>query len=157
MATKKEMKEEVMEEMNEQTITTEEALFGDALAMEGTEEEAKAMVFTDTPMRVTDQKTHKVYSLDYSRETVIMGERAGLVWDELGSKPAFTITLAWYLAFRKNHPQVTEQEASRMLKDLGGVTAPIIGKLRHLYDNAIVGLMNLDGEQEKNAKVTVEL
>ena len=150
MATKKTEKPE------SQNITTEDALFGDVVFSEEEPETEKQPVYSDAPIRLTDQKTHRVYQLDYSREVVIMAERAGLVWDELTVKPAFTITLAWYLAFRKNHPSVTEQDASRMLKDLGGITPEIIGKLRHLYDNALAGLMNLDGDS-KNATVTVEL
>lgn len=138
-------------------ITTEEALFGDLeVPTEPETEEEQTPLYSDAPIRLTDQKTHRVYQLDYSRETVILAERAGLSWDELTNKPAFTITLAWFLAFRKNHPQVTEAEASRMLRDLGGITPELIGKMRHLYDNAIVGLMNLDGDAGKNATVTVE-
>ena len=143
-----------LEDVN--TITTEDALFGEIPMAEEIEEEEKTPEYSDAPIRLTDGKTHKVYSLDYSRETVILAERAGLVWDEITVKPAFTVTLAWFLAFRKNHPAVTEQEASRMLMDLGGITPEIIGKLRHLYDNALVGLMNLDGAP-KNGKMTVEL
>lgn len=142
-----------LEDVN--TITTEDALFGDIPMAEAIEEE-KTPEYSDAPIRLTDGKTHKVYQLDYSRETVILAERAGLVWDEITTKPAFTVTLAWFLAFRKNHPAVTEPEASRMLNDLGGITPEIIGKLRHLYDNALIGLMNLDGER-KNGKMTVEL
>ena len=138
------------------TITTEDALFGEIPMAEEIEEEEKTPDYSDAPIRLTDGKTHKVYSLDYSRETVILAERAGLVWDEITTKPAFTVTLAWFLAFRKNHPAVTEPEASRMLRELGGITPEIIGKLRHLYVNAFVGLMNLDGER-KNSKMTVEL
>ena len=142
-----------LEDVN--TITTEDALLGDIPMAEEIEEE-KTPEYSDAPIRLTDGKTHKVYNLDYSRETVILAERAGLVWDEIATKPAFTVTLAWFLAFRKNHPSVTEPEASRMLNDLGGITPEIIGKLRHLYDNALIGLMNLDGER-KNGKMTVEL
>ena len=139
-------------------MSAEEALFGeiDSPDIEMTEEDEQEMQFSDAPIRLTDGKTHKVYQLDYDRTTCILAERAGLVWDELTTKPAFTITLAWFLAFRKNHPQVTEQEATRMLRDLGGITPEIIGKLRHLYDNGLRGLMNLEGET-KNATVTVEL
>jgi len=136
-----------------------DALFGEIenTDLDIEEEQAdEAPAYSDAPIRLTDNKTHKVYQLDYDRATCILAERAGLVWDELTVKPAFTITLAWYLAFRKNHPQVTEPEATRMLRDLGGITPEIIGKLRHLYDNGLAGLMNLDGEV-KNAKMTVEL
>jgi len=140
----------------EPVVSAEEALFGDIDAVTDEPEEEEEMEFSDAPIRLTDGKTHKVYQLDYDRTTCILAERAGLVWDELTTKPAFTITLAWFLAFRKNHPQVTEQEATRMLRDLGGITPEIIGKLRHLYDNGLRGLMNLEGEV-KNATVTVEL
>jgi len=139
----------------DENIVSGDALFGE-IPMADTEEETKQPEYSDAPIRLTDGKTHKVYHLDYDRDTVIIAERAGLVWDELAQKPAFTITLAWFLAFRKNHPTVTEQDASRMLADLGGITPEIIGKLRHLYDNALSGLMNLEGER-KNAKMTVEL
>jgi len=139
----------------DENIVNGDALFGE-IPMADTEEEIKQPEYSDAPIRLTDGKTHKVYQLDYDRNTVIIAERAGLVWDDLAQKPAFTITLAWFLAFRKNHPTVTEQEASRMLADLGGITPEIIGKLRHLYDNALSGLMNLEGER-KNAKTTVEL
>ena len=137
-------------------MSAEEALFGDIDTVTEEPEEEGEMEFSDAPIRLTDGKTHKVYQLDYDRASCIIAERAGLVWDELTTKPAFTITLAWFLAFRKNHPQVTEQEATRMLRDLGGITPEIIGKLRHLYDNGLRGLMNLEGET-KNATVTVEL
>lgn len=140
----------------EPVVSAEEALFGDIDTVTEEPEEEEEMEFSDAPIRLTDGKTHKVYQLDYDRTTCILAERAGLVWDELTTKPAFTITLAWFLAFRKNHPQVTEQEATRMLRDLGGITPEIIGKLRHLYDNGLRGLMNLEGET-KNATVTVEL
>lgn len=140
----------------EPVVSAEGALFGDIDTVTEEPEEEEEMEFSDAPIRLTDGKTHKVYQLDYDRTTCILAERAGLVWDELTTKPAFTITLAWFLAFRKNHPQVTEQEATRMLRDLGGITPEIIGKLRHLYDNGLRGLMNLEGET-KNATVTVEL
>ena len=75
----------------EENITAEEALFGDVPMAETETEEEKEPTYSDAPIRLTDGKTHKVYNLDYSRETVILAERAGLVWDEIATKPAFTV------------------------------------------------------------------
>lgn len=114
------------------------------------------------PIKITDNNTGEIYTLDFSRDTVRFAEERGFVWDEIGTRPATMVPIIWYTAFRRYNPRVSYAKATEILEKLGGMKPNWITRLRELYDQSLISLISVDeseGDEDKakNAEMTVEL
>lgn len=110
------------------------------------------------PVRVSDNETGTAYELDFSRESVKFAENRGFKLDEITVYPVTRIPELFYYAFRKNHKNVARSKTDALLDGMGGVTTALLERLIQLYQQAgFTHLINTEEDEQKNAKVTVEL
>ena len=100
---------------------------------------------------------NKEYILDFSLESIAYLQGVGFEWSEIESKSAIMIPLLWYGAFRRYQPSISKRETDRILQDeIGGMSAPIITRLRELWDQTLSPLV-ADGDELKNEKWEMNL
>lgn len=109
------------------------------------------------PIRITDAETNEVYELDFSRETVKTAEQRGFKISELTDFPNINIPTLFYLAFRKNHKDVSKDKADKLLDAMGGLTSAELSRLVELYNQPSEALIIQGDGGRKNCRVTVEL
>lgn len=98
-----------------------------------------------------------VYTLEFSRETVKMAERAGFSRDDFGDKMMTRISEMFFYAFMMHHPTMSKEKADKILfDDLGGVSEALSERLTDLFNAPYEDLFNETGEV-KNSKLTVLL
>lgn len=99
----------------------------------------------------------KEYTLEFDRDTVAYAEDIGFDPDDFNSKAMNATTRFFHLAFRMHHPDITEEETTKILiDDLGGLSQDMINRLIALYNKPYAELMNKTGKP-KNAKLTVAM
>ena len=59
------------------------------------------------PVRLTDEKSGKVYELDFNREAVRFAEARGFKVNSIADFPATAIPELFYLSFRAHHKNVS--------------------------------------------------
>lgn len=98
-----------------------------------------------------------VYTLEFSRSTVVLAERAGFVSDQIAEQPMTMLPLLFYAAFKKNHPKITREETDKILFDeMGGLSGTEVAKLAQLYAEPTKTLVRSDDEGErKNVKISL--
>lgn len=97
------------------------------------------------------------YTLEFSRETVKMAERAGFDPREVGNKSMMQVPMLFFYAFMMHHPSISREKTDSILfDDLGGVSEAISARLTELFTEPYRTLFNESGEV-KNAKLTVLL
>ena len=111
------------------------------------------------PIRLTDNETGKVYELDFSRDSVRFIEQQGYRIDQTFDFPNKNIPQLFYYSFRKNHRNVSLEQADKLREKLGGLTEKIAVRLVDLYMQATASNNVIQDEEElaKNSRVTVEL
>lgn len=111
------------------------------------------------PIRITDNETDKVYELDFSRESVRFVENQGYKIEETFDFPNVNVPKLFYYAFRKNHRNVSLEQAEKLLDKMGGLTEKIAIRLVNLYRQATMANNIIQDEEDlaKNSRVTVEL
>ena len=111
------------------------------------------------PVRLTDNDTGKVYELDFSRDSVKFVEEQGYRVDETFDYPNKNIPKLFYYSFRKNHKNVSREQADKLRDKLGGLTDKIALRLVELYVQATNSNNVIQSEEDlaKNPHVTVEL
>ena len=111
------------------------------------------------PIRITDNDTGKVYELDFSRESIRFVENQGFKIEDTFEFPNINIPKLFYYAFRKNHKNVSLDQAEKLLDKMGGLTEKIAIRLVDLYRQATMSnnIIQENEELEKNPRVTVEL
>lgn len=111
------------------------------------------------PIRITDNETDKVYELDFSRESVRFVENQGFKIEETFDYPNVNVPKLFYYAFRKNHRNVSMEQAEKLLDKMGGLTEKIAVRLVNLYRQATMANNIIQDEEDlaKNSRVTVEL
>ncbi len=111
------------------------------------------------PIRITDEDTGKVYTLDFNRDSVRFVEQQGFKIDETFDFPNVNIPKLFYYSFRANHRNVSLQQTQVLLDKMGGITEDIAVRLIDLYRQATVSNNVLQEKEElaKNSRVTVEL
>lgn len=92
-----------------------------------------------------------------ARESVRFAEMRGFKISELTDYPQTNIPALFYYAFRKNHKNISRNQADAMLDELGGLTTEVIERLVQLYNLPNESLILLDESERKNSKLTVEL
>ena len=111
------------------------------------------------PIRITDEDTGKVYTLDFNRDSVRFVEQQGFRIEETFDFPNVNIPKLFYYSFRANHRNVSLQQAQALLDKMGGITEDIAIRLVDLYRQATLSnnVLQEKEELEKNSRVTVEL
>lgn len=111
------------------------------------------------PVRITDNETGKVYELDFSRDSVRFVENQGYKIEETFEFPNVNIPKLFYYALRKNHRNVSLQQADALREKMGGLTDKVALRLIDLYKQATVAnnVIQDDEDLAKNSRVTVEL
>ena len=111
------------------------------------------------PIRITDNETDKVYELDFSRESVRFVENQGFKIEETFDFPNVNVPKLFYYAFRKNHRNVSMEQADKLLDKMGGLTEKVAVRLVNLYRQATMANNIIQDEEDlaKNSRVTVEL
>ena len=113
------------------------------------------------PIRITDNETGKVYTLEFNRKTVERMERGGFIVSEASSKPLTGVATLFHGAFYKNHPGITREQTDKMLYDISSSDKlRLFDRLAALYNepiNALLGGDEDDAVEGKNAKFTVEM
>lgn len=111
------------------------------------------------PIRLTDNDTGKVYELDFSRESVKFVENQGYKIEETFDFPNVNVPKLFYYSFRKNHRNVSLEQAEKLLDKMGGLTEKIAVRLVNLYRQATMANNIIQDEEDlaKNSHVTVEL
>ena len=100
----------------------------------------------------------KEYILEYSRETVAKAESDGFLFAQVDEYPLTGVSNLFYYAFLKNHPDMTKEEADKILESLGGLNGEEIMRLGQLYQIPIETVLNLeDKPRSKNSKATITL
>ena len=108
------------------------------------------------PMTITDPDTNETYTLEFNRDSVRFAEQQGFKIGELTDFPATNIPTLFYLAFRKNHKQVSRAKAEELLEKMEGLTVEELERLVRLYHQTNDTLV-LDTGAVKNRKMVVAL
>lgn len=109
------------------------------------------------PIRLADAQSGTEYTLEFSRASVRFAEQIGFDVSALATKPESNISLLFYAAFRKNHPNVSRAESDKILyQELGGLNGEELNRLTDLYIQAVDALRTVEGER-KNARMTLTL
>ena len=110
------------------------------------------------PVRLTDEKSGKVYELDFNREAVRFAEARGFKVNSIADFPATAIPELFYLSFRAHHKNVSRSQTDALLDRRGGMSAQLIERLNQLYAQAaLTNVIAADEDAAKNGGVTVEL
>lgn len=113
---------------------------------------------TIKPIIITDTETGDKYTLEFSRESVKFAEARGFVWEDVSRFPMLKLPEIFFYAFRMHHPNIARANTDKILEMVGGMSTPMLNRLRELYDATFLTLINTDtDEKPKNGKLTVEL
>lgn len=116
---------------------------------------AKTTSVRPNPIKITDEDTGEVYTLDFDREAVKFAERRGFKIMDFQSTPDTGISDLFFYAFRKNHKNVARDKTDKILDAMEGLLPEEVNRLQELYSAAITSL-NVDGDR-KNSRMRVEL
>lgn len=110
------------------------------------------------PARITDNDTDKVYELDFSRDSVRFAEQRGFELESVTKFPVSKVPELFYFSFRKNHKNLAKEKTDALLDKMGGLSAPLLGRLMQLYQQAqLTHIIATDEDAAKNESVTVEM
>lgn len=114
------------------------------------------------PMTIRDSESDKVWTLEFSRDSVKFAEARGVSIDGVGDSPMTMLPELFYSAFRKNHRNISKAETDKILFDeLGGLTDAQYHRLMQLFAepmNTLIKDKDEDGgETQENPKMVVEL
>ena len=108
------------------------------------------------PIILKDAVDGKEYTLEFSRASIVYAERKGFNINELGAFPMTRIPEFFWYAFRMHHPEVTKQQAEKILERMGGLRDDVADRLVDLYSAPFETLTG-DEEDSKNPQVEVLL
>lgn len=101
----------------------------------------------------------KKYTLDFDRESCEWAENHGFSVDDLaaGKTEIRLFSDLFYYSFRKNHPNVTRQQANKILfEEMGGMPEGMLERLAELYVQPYNALVQSE-DAAKNSKWKVSL
>ena len=111
---------------------------------------------TVKPVTLTDKDNGKVYTLEFSRDSVRFAEKNGFDLDNL--KPLTGVEDLFYYSFRMHHKFISREEAMKILYEkLGGLPDGLVDRLLELYTVPFNALSSGDEGGEKNSTMVVEL
>lgn len=109
------------------------------------------------PMIITDPEEGREYTLEFNRKTVKKAEQNGLDINQIGSQSMTMISNLFWSAFLMHHPNVTHDQADKILFDgLGGLSAEELEYLGKLYAAPYRALISDEGEERNPRKMTVK-
>jgi hypothetical protein len=109
------------------------------------------------PIKLTDNESGTVYTLEFNRESIRFAEARGFDIDDVGKYPLTKIPELFWYAFRMHHKNVSKEKAERILfDDLGGMPSGMAERLGALYAAPFEALTNGNEGKAKNSKMTVE-
>ena len=101
----------------------------------------------------------KKYTLEFNRNSAKAAERKGLTLQDVlnMSTPATTLPLLFWAAFKMHHPEVTQEQADKMLnEDFGGLSTEEVQRLISLFVVSYETLLRDESAGErKNVKVSL--
>lgn len=107
-----------------------------------------------TPMVI--ELEGKRYTLEFSKETIMESEKAGLDITAIASAPMNTVPLLFHYAFKMHHPDITRDETDRILFDvLNGMEEAEYKKLSELYNAQRESLFHNKDAERKNVKISL--
>ena len=115
------------------------------------EEKEKVM-----PIILHDIENGKDYTLEFNRDTIKFAEQRGFKLADVDNFPMSKIPEVCWYAFRMHHPNVSQNQAEKLLDRIGGMTEAIGRRLGELWAAPFEALNPGNGEG-KNSSVAVEL
>ena len=110
------------------------------------------------PMVVADPDTGKEYTLEFSRKTVSVTERAGLNITQIESQSMTMIPLMFWGAFQMHHPHMSKEQTDKILFDgLGGLKEDEMAYLGKLYAAPFQTLVANEGESGNPRRMVVKI
>lgn len=116
------------------------------------------------PIKIKIEEDNIVYTLEFSRETVIFTNNQGFVRSEFEDRFEEMLPILFYGAFRMHHKKVSRNETDRILNEvLRGLKKDEIFRLLELYLAPRNALIRDDDDEEdddensKNCRATVIL
>lgn len=103
-------------------------------------------------------KDGKTYTLEFNRDSVQFAERAGLTLHDVleMSKPATTIPILFFTAFKMHHPDMTREKAEKIITDMRGLPDTVVHRLIELYVTPLNTLIR-DEDDGEAKNVTISL
>lgn len=109
------------------------------------------------PIVLTDNDTGKVYTLEFSCDSVRFAERHGFSLSDVERYPMTKVPELFFYAFRMHHKDVARNKTDEILNEkLGGITQAMYERLIALYD-APFGAFLVEDDAANPTKMTVEL
>lgn len=107
------------------------------------------------PIKLTDNESGTVYTLEFNRDTVRFAENRGFDINDVARFPMTKLPELFFYAFRMHHKNVSREKTDRILfDDLGGMPDGMAERLGLLYSAPFEALSG--GEKAKNGRMTVE-
>ena len=108
------------------------------------------------PIILHDIENGKDYTLEFNRDTIKFAEQRGFKLADVDNFPMSKIPEFFWYAFRMHHPNVSQNQAEKLLDRIGGMNEAIGRRLGELWAAPFEALNPGNGEG-KNSSVTVEL
>ena len=108
------------------------------------------------PIIIHDVENNKDYTLEFSRDTIKFAEARGFKVQDVDDYKMTKIPEFFWYSFRMHHPQVSMNQAEKILDRCGGMSEAMLQRLGELWVAPFDALVSHEGD-EKNATVTVEL
>lgn len=110
---------------------------------------AKKVTENTSPSKITLTYEGKVYTLEFSRETVVRLEKEGFIADEALKFPVTYLPQLFHGAFYMHHPEVGQKLSDKILESCKD-KIKLVGYLGAMYNKPAQTLIVDDGEDEKN-------
>ena len=112
---------------------------------------------TIKPIILTDNASGEVYTLEYSRESVVFINNHGFKRSEIEDNMEEMLPLLFWGAFRMHHRRISRTQADAILEKLGGITDSMLNRLIALYNVPITTLVRSDDEGTDSENFTVTM
>ena len=112
------------------------------------------------PIRMTDNETGTVYTLDFNRESILFSQRNKFSLDDALKYPAVGLRDLFYYSFRANHKNVARDKVDKLFNRWGGgIPESLATRLIKLYQQAELSnsIVISNEEAEKNSGLTLEI
>lgn len=110
------------------------------------------------PIEIRNTETNDVFTLEFTRDSVRFAEARGFDIQAFteGKAPLTGTSDLFFYAFRAHHPKMSKAETDKMLfEDMGGMPDGMVARLIELYSEPFNVLVDNEGDERKNSKLTV--
>lgn len=108
------------------------------------------------PVVIHDVENDRDYTLEFNRDTIKFAEGRRFKIEDVDDFPMTKVPEFFWYAFRMHHPNVSLNQAEKLLDRMGGMSEALGRRLGELWAVPFETIGSADGD-EKNASVTVEL